>query len=68
MHLNTRAEIIEIKGERMNCTNCGKSIEAESNWVEFPCPKCGKGTIVRCDKCKKLENPYKCPKCNFVGP
>jgi len=52
----------------MRCTNCGKSIEAESNWVEFPCPKCGKEIIVRCDKCKKLENAYKCSKCNFVGP
>ncbi|UCD07043.1 MAG: DUF1610 domain-containing protein [Candidatus Aenigmatarchaeota archaeon] len=52
----------------MKCTNCGKSIEAENNWVEFECPKCGKETIVRCDKCKKLENSYKCSKCNFVGP
>lgn len=52
----------------MRCTNCGKNIETEDNWVEFPCPKCGKEIIFRCDRCKKLENTYKCSECKFVGP
>jgi predicted RNA-binding Zn-ribbon protein involved in translation (DUF1610 family) len=55
-------------GEYMRCTNCGKSIGAEDNWVEFGCPKCGKTKIIRCDKCKKIENPYKCQECKFTGP
>ncbi len=52
----------------MKCTNCGIRIEAERVWVEFPCPKCGKVKIIRCDKCRRLENTYKCPECGFVGP
>lgn len=59
----------EIKSkETMRCVSCGKRIEAEQFWVEFMCPKCGKGKIVRCEKCKSLINPYECPKCGFRGP
>ena len=52
----------------MKCTNCGINIESENVWVGFPCPKCGKGKILRCDRCRKLENQYKCEDCGFVGP
>ncbi len=52
----------------MNCTNCGRKIESESVWVRFPCPKCGKTEIIRCDSCRTLENPYKCEQCRFTGP
>ncbi|RLJ02889.1 MAG: RNA-binding protein, partial [Candidatus Aenigmatarchaeota archaeon] len=24
--------------------------------------------IIRCEKCRKLSNTYKCPKCGFEGP
>jgi len=52
----------------MLCTSCGKRIEAEQFWVEFACPKCGKEKIIRCEKCKNLENPYHCSQCGFTGP
>jgi predicted RNA-binding Zn-ribbon protein involved in translation (DUF1610 family) len=53
---------------RMKCTNCGINIESEKVWVGFSCPKCGKGKIIRCDRCRKLENQYKCEECGFTGP
>ena len=52
----------------MKCTSCGKSVESEQNWVEFDCPVCGKEHIIRCEKCKGMENTYECSKCGFVGP
>jgi len=52
----------------MKCSSCGRNIETEKNWVEFPCPECGKEKITRCSKCKKLINAYKCSKCGFIGP
>jgi hypothetical protein len=50
------------------CTSCGRRVETEDRWVRLPCPRCGKATVLRCEKCKKLENPYECPDCGFVGP
>ncbi len=58
----------EEAGAHMKCTSCGIKIEAEDKWVKFPCPKCGKQRILRCDKCKRLMNIYECPKCGFTGP
>ncbi|HJW96581.1 MAG TPA: zinc finger domain-containing protein [archaeon] len=62
----------EAKAEKeeilMKCTSCGMKIEAEDRWVRFPCPKCGKQKIIRCNKCKKLMNSYECKKCGFIGP
>lgn len=52
----------------LKCSSCGKRVETEKNWVEFTCPQCGKGNIIRCERCKKLENQYKCPDCEFEGP
>jgi len=52
----------------MKCVSCGKNVEAEDNWVEFPCPQCGKEKILRCEKCKKLAVSYECKKCGFRGP
>lgn len=51
----------------MKCASCGKKVEAEPVWVEFKCPGCGKESIIRCDKCKRMENQYTC-KCGFTGP
>jgi len=63
-----RQKSAKDKSEAMRCTSCGRRIEAEDFWVEFVCPKCGKESIIRCEKCKKLVNPYECPKCGFRGP
>ena len=52
----------------MKCISCGKRVETEEVWVKFPCPACGKTEIIRCGKCKKLGNVYKCPECGFEGP
>jgi len=52
----------------LTCMSCGRRVEAESEWVRFPCPGCRKTTILRCKKCKKTENPYVCPECKFSGP
>jgi predicted RNA-binding Zn-ribbon protein involved in translation (DUF1610 family) len=51
----------------MKCVSCGASIESGEDWVKFPCPACLKEEIVRCEKCKRLVNPYTC-KCGFTGP
>jgi predicted RNA-binding Zn-ribbon protein involved in translation (DUF1610 family) len=50
------------------CSTCGRSVVSEKLWVEFRCPACRKETIVRCEKCKRLENPYTCKSCGFTGP
>ncbi len=52
----------------MNCSSCGVNIETQKNWVEFDCPSCGKKKIVRCERCKILENTYMCESCKFIGP
>jgi len=52
----------------MKCVSCGKGIGSEKFWVDFACPSCGKGKIIRCEKCKATENKYKCEKCSFTGP
>jgi hypothetical protein len=50
------------------CSWCGRSIFPKEKAVRFPCPNCGEVVIWRCEKCKKLGNPYECPSCKFVGP
>lgn len=52
----------------MKCISCKKNIEVEKDWVKFACPKCKEDEIVRCKKCKKVVNQYKCGKCGFEGP
>ena len=64
----TKTKTADKKKEVMRCISCGRRIEAESFWVEFDCPKCGKAKIIRCEKCKRMINPYECPKCGFRGP
>jgi predicted RNA-binding Zn-ribbon protein involved in translation (DUF1610 family) len=59
--------IIRSQVHGMKCVSCGKKVETEPVWVEFICPGCGKEKIIRCDKCKRMENPYTC-KCGFTGP
>lgn len=54
--------------EVTQCTTCGANLEAEEDFVIFPCPDCGEQTIARCKRCKKLNNPYTCDECGFEGP
>ena len=54
--------------EVMKCSSCGKRIESEQFWVRFSCPSCGKGSVIRCEKCKTMENKYACASCKFKGP
>ncbi|MDG6244823.1 MAG: zinc finger domain-containing protein [Methanolobus sp.] len=48
-----------------NCTTCKKNL-VETGYVRFPCPVCGT-ELGRCISCRQQSNPYKCPKCGFVG-
>lgn len=50
------------------CSSCGRPIPPYTRGVSFKCPNCGEVTIWRCEKCRKLVNPYVCPKCGFKGP
>jgi predicted RNA-binding Zn-ribbon protein involved in translation (DUF1610 family) len=52
----------------LRCGSCGKRVETENMWVAFPCPACSGETIVRCERCRRLSNAYKCSKCGFEGP
>ena len=55
-----------ITGDK--CTSCNMSIVNDIGAVRFPCPNCGKYTIIRCSKCRKTVAKYKCPNCGFEGP
>ncbi|MBU7010719.1 MAG: DUF1610 domain-containing protein [Theionarchaea archaeon] len=50
----------------MKCTSCHREVSPHEKVVTFPCPQCDE-TIVRCEKCRILANPYKCS-CGFEGP
>ena len=57
-------------GGRMKfvCTSCNAEIAPREHATRFLCPNCGKVEIVRCEKCRKLSNPYNCPECGYEGP
>ncbi|MEM1597228.1 MAG: zinc finger domain-containing protein [Pyrobaculum sp.] len=50
--------------------------DSTTNWVlaplergvTFVCPNCGRTTVVRSYRSRKLGVSYKCPECGFVGP
>jgi predicted RNA-binding Zn-ribbon protein involved in translation (DUF1610 family) len=48
------------------CTSCNR--EVVKDYIEFPCPRCGKEKIIRCSQCKTLSKEYKCRNCEFIGP
>lgn len=50
------------------CTSCNVNIVNDQGAVKFPCPNCGKYTVIRCSKCRKIVAKYKCPNCGFEGP
>ncbi|MEM2094798.1 MAG: zinc finger domain-containing protein [Candidatus Bathyarchaeia archaeon] len=51
-----------------NCIWCGHIIMPKEKAVKFHCPSCGEFLLWRCERCRTLARPYKCPKCGFVGP
>ena len=53
---------------KLICSSCGENVVGQESFVKFLCPFCGEGIIIRCRKCKKLSNSYKCSICNFEGP
>ena len=48
------------------CTSCNKIVT--KGHIEFKCPNCGKGNIVRCSHCRETVKTYTCKECGFVGP
>ena len=50
------------------CTSCNREIPSGEVASRFFCPKCGEFEIWRCTTCRKISNPYRCPKCGFEGP
>ncbi|MFH1399609.1 MAG: zinc finger domain-containing protein [Candidatus Woesearchaeota archaeon] len=54
--------------ENQTCLSCGKRTTNKSGSAIFPCPNCGKTTIVRCLHCRQIARKYKCPECGFEGP
>ncbi|MEM2890085.1 MAG: zinc finger domain-containing protein [Candidatus Hadarchaeum sp.] len=50
------------------CTSCNRDIAQGEIVVRFPCPSCGEVEILRCAKCRRLSNSYRCSKCGFTGP
>ena len=61
-------EALEPSMSSDKCISCNMSIINDVGAVKFPCPKCGKYTIIRCSKCRKIVAKYKCPLCGFEGP
>ncbi len=52
----------------LTCNSCGTNLIGEDDFVRFDCPKCGEETVIRCRKCRRKKNVYKCGECGFEGP
>ena len=50
------------------CNSTNVSIANNKGSVSFPCPNCGKQTIVRSSNARKIAAKYTCPECGFIGP
>jgi predicted RNA-binding Zn-ribbon protein involved in translation (DUF1610 family) len=50
------------------CSSCGTNVVGQEDFVKFKCPSCGEGVVIRCSKCKRASNSYKCSACGFEGP
>ncbi|MEM1619139.1 MAG: zinc finger domain-containing protein [Fervidicoccaceae archaeon] len=62
-----RAESV-IGARAPKCSSCNRFILPGERATKFPCPSCGKTTIIRCRKCRSLSVSYTCPACGFTGP
>ena len=49
-------------------SSLGGSITNTSGSVTFPCPKCGKSTILRSRNEREIAAKYTCSECGFTGP
>ncbi|MEM3736983.1 MAG: zinc finger domain-containing protein [Candidatus Bathyarchaeia archaeon] len=58
----------QVKVKMPVCIWCEKMVVPTEFFVKFPCPNCGEVTITRCQRCRALSRPYRCPKCGFTGP
>jgi len=66
---STAGRTITLYGTEVpRCTSCNRPIAPDERGVRFICPNCGKAEIWRCEKCRKLGTPWKCPVCGFEGP
>ncbi len=52
----------------LKCNSCGMNLIGEDDFVRFGCPKCNEVEIVRCRKCRRKKNTYRCKECGFEGP
>ena len=52
----------------IRCTSCNLNLISEDRFTQFKCPACGNVEIVRCERCRKTSNLYKCQECGFEGP
>jgi predicted RNA-binding Zn-ribbon protein involved in translation (DUF1610 family) len=61
-------ELVIPASVKEKCISCNTSVVNDPGSVRFPCPNCGKHTIIRCSNCRKIVTKYKCPLCGFEGP
>ena len=54
--------------QKLICSSCKTRISNTKGTAIFPCPKCGKTKVIRCEDCRKRAIKYKCPECGFTGP
>ena len=52
----------------ITCSSTNKKVANTEGSTSFPCPKCGKTTIVRSSHARSIATVYKCPECGFEGP
>ncbi len=47
------------------CISCGR---LSTEYVEFKCPSCMQGAIIRDRICRERHTRYRCPNCGTEGP
>ncbi|MBI5391558.1 RNA-binding protein [Candidatus Woesearchaeota archaeon] len=57
-----------MEAKQMVCNSCKTKIANMKGSVQFKCPSCGKGEILRCPHCRKVGTRYACGLCSFTGP
>jgi Zn-ribbon RNA-binding protein len=50
------------------CNSCKAKVGSSDASINFKCPSCGKGEIIRCKACRVRVIAYICPDCGFEGP
>ncbi len=52
----------------MTQSTLGNTTTNDAGSVHFPCPKCGKATVVRTRNEREIVSRYTCGSCGFMGP